>query len=380
MKRRQSNDLPAQALLLSALAKTSPLSRRILGVAVIAAMAFIAGCATQPKASGPKYNFFPPPPDAPHLQFLTAFSSEKDLREGKGEGFLSYITGEAPPERPIGKPYGVAFRANKIYVCDTGGRLLRLDLETRRISAVDTQGPGALKVPLNVAFDSDGTMYVVDSVRNQVVLFDANESFVTAVCDKNTMKPRDVAVGADRFYVADIENHCVHVYGKTARTLLYDVPRSEESTNEDKRLFLPTNVALDSLGHLYVSDTGAFRVQVYDKDGKFIRTVGRYGDNVGEFSRIKGIAVDRDNLLYAVDAAAQVVQIFDEQGRLLMWFGEPKASKVGLELPAKVLVDYDHVGLFQKYAAPDFQVEHLVIVVSQFGKREVSVFGFGHKR
>ena len=75
------------------------------------------------------------------------------------------------------------------------------------------------------------------------------------------------------------------------------------------------------------------------------------------------VAVDRDNLLYAVDAAAQVVQIFDDQGRVLMWFGEPKASKVGLELPAKVLVDYDHVGLFQKYAAPDFQVEHLVVVI-----------------
>jgi DNA-binding beta-propeller fold protein YncE len=377
MKDRQLNDFPAQAPRLSVLAKTTP---ALFALAAIFALAFITGCSTQSKSSGPKYNFFPPPPDAPHLQFLTAFSSEKDLREGKGEGFLSYVTGETPPERPIGKPYGVAFRDKKLYVCDTGGRLLKADLETRRITAMDTQGPGALKVPLNIAFDSDGTMYVADSVRNQVVLFDANENFVTAVCDKTTMKPRDVAVGSDRFYVADIENHCVHVYDKTARTLLFDVPRSEEGTNDDKKLFLPTNVALDSQGHLYVSDTGAFRVQVYDKDGKFIRTVGRYGDNVGEFSRIKGIAVDRDNLLYAVDAAAQVVQIFDDQGRLLMWFGEPKASKVGLELPAKVLVDYDHVGLFQKYAAPDFQVEHLVVVISQFGKREVSVFGFGHKR
>jgi sugar lactone lactonase YvrE len=346
----------------------------------LALLALAAGCATHPKSSGPKYNFFPPPPDAPHLQFLTAFSSEKDLREGKGAGLMTFITGEAPPERPIGKPYGAAIWQKKIYVCDTGGRLLKADLETRHITAIDTRGPGALKLPLNVVVDSDGTMYVVDSIRNQVVLFDSNEGFITAVCDKDTMKPRDIAVGADKFYVPDIQNHKVHVYDKAERKLLFDIPRSEDATNDDRRLFMPTNVALDSQGHLYVSDTGAFRVQVYDADGKYLRTVGKYGDNVGEFSRPKGVAVDRDNRLYAVDAAAQVVQIFDDQGRLLMWFGEPKASKVGLELPSKVLVDYDHVGLFQKYAAPDFQVEHLVIVISQFGKREVSVFGFGHKR
>jgi sugar lactone lactonase YvrE len=346
----------------------------------LALLGFAAGCATHAKSSGPKYNFFPPPPDAPHLQFLTAFSSEKDLREGKGEGIMSFITGEQPPERPIGKPYGAALWQKKFYICDTGGRLLKADLETRRVTAIDTRGPGALKLPLNVVIDSDGTMYVVDSIRNQIVLFDSNESFITAVCDKDTMKPRDVAVGPARFYVADIQNHKVHVYDKSSRNLLFDIPRSDEATNDVNRLFMPANVCLDSQGHLYVSDIGAFRVQVYDGDGKYVRTVGRYGDNVGEFSRPKGVAIDRDNRLYAVDAAAQVVQIFDDQGRLLMWFGEPKASKVGLELPSKVLVDYDHVGLFQKYAAPDFQVEHLVIVISQFGKREVSVFGFGHKR
>ena len=63
-----------------------------------------------------------------------------------------------------------------------------------------------------------------------------------------------------------------------------------------------------------------------------------------------------------------------------MWFGEPSGSSVGLNLPAKVLLDYDNVELFQKYASPDFTVEHLVIVMNQYGDRKVSVFGFGHKK
>jgi hypothetical protein len=82
-----------------------------------------------------------------------------------------------------------------------------------------------------------------------------------------------------------------------------------------------------------------------------------------------------------VDAAGQMVQMFDDAGQLLMWFGEPNhAARMSLFLPSKVLMDYDDVALFQKYAAPDFKVEHLVIVMNQFGPMPVSVFGFGHKK
>jgi hypothetical protein len=94
----------------------------------------------------------------------------------------------------------------------------------------------------------------------------------------------------------------------------------------------------------------------------------------------KGVSADREGRVYVVDAANQLVQIFDEQGKLLMWFGEPDASAAPLCLPAKVIVDYDHVDLFKQYAAPNFQVEHLLLVSNQFGPRKVSVYGFGHKK
>jgi hypothetical protein len=80
-----------------------------------------------------------------------------------------------------------------------------------------------------------------------------------------------------------------------------------------------------------------------------------------------------------VDAATQVVQIFDAEGRLLLFFGEPQGKAPGLDLPAKVAIDYDHAELFAKYAAPGFKVEYLVLVTNQYGDRKLSVFGFGHK-
>jgi hypothetical protein len=69
--------------------------------------------------------------------------------------------------------------------------------------------------------------------------------------------------------------------------------------------------------------------------------------------------------------------MFDGEGRLLMYFGQPGASTRGeLDLPAAVKVDYDNVGLFQKYVAPGRQCEYLILVTSQFGPQKVNVYGF----
>ena len=61
-----------------------------------------------------------------------------------------------------------------------------------------------------------------------------------------------------------------------------------------------------------------------------------------------------------------------------MFFGGTGGDKRGrMNLPTVVKIDYENVEYFRKYAAPGFEIEYLVIVVSQFGANKVSVFGFG---
>lgn len=346
----------------------------------VVALSLVDGCVTSQKNAGPKYTFFPPAPDAPHLQYLTSFGSEKDMHGSGRDSFISFITGKAPTYMSILKPYGGAVEKNNIYVCDTIGRVLRLDLVEQRIVSIAPTGPAALKLPLNMAVDDNGWLYVADSLRNEIVILDTNQNLVATIGGRGLMEPRDVALTKDRIYIGDRLHHSVHVLDKTTRTNLFDVPRGAEITNENSRLFQPINLAVDSQDLLYVGDIGGYRVQIFDADGKYLRTVGRYGDNYGEFARLKGIAVDREQRLYTVDAAGQVAQIFDNNGQLLMWFGEPKGSRFPLALPSKVIVDYDNVDAFRKYIAPDFDVEYLVVIINQYGPRKVSVFGFGHKK
>jgi DNA-binding beta-propeller fold protein YncE len=126
-----------------------------------------------------------------------------------------------------------------------------------------------------------------------------------------------------------------------------------------------------------VTDSGNFRVQEFSLDGEFIRSFGSVGDRPGNFSRPKGIAVDRDGYTYVVDSQFNNVQIFDHDGGALMAFGALSARPDSIDLPTVVKIDYDNVSYFQKYADPEFELKYLVLVASQFGKNKVTVFGFG---
>jgi len=350
--------------------------------ALAAVLAIACGCATQTKTAKTAYQFYPPPPDEPRLQFLTAFSSEKEFRGKDDKNLMTFLTGVQPPSKVIGKPYGGAANGGKLFICDTEVQVvLAADVQTRRFAALDAQGEGALKQPQNITFDSDGLCYVTDTGRQQVVIFDKNKNYLAALGKKDELKPLDVAVSKDRIYVADLIKHGVRVFDKTSRNPLFEIPRSpSERTNRIRGLFTPTNLALDSKGRVYVADSGAFRVQVYDSDGNYVRSIGEMGDKLGQFGRVKGIAVDRQDRLYAVDAITQATQIFNDEGRLLTWFTEPEAAGRVQNLPAKVFLDYEDVSYFKSYAAPNFELEYLVLITNQLGSHKVSVYGFGHKK
>lgn len=108
--------------------------------------------------------------------------------------------------------------------------------------------------------------------------------------------------------------------------------------------------------------------------------IGEIGLSAGQFARPKGIAVSRDEHVYVVDAAFQNVQILDMDGTPLMFFAEGGMTPGSLHLPTVVKLDYDHVDYFRKYAHPEFDIEYLIFVVSQFGPNKVSVYGFGLMR
>jgi len=336
-----------------------------------------AGCASK-KPVVKNYIVFPPPPDEPRIQYLTSYGKEDDL--AKASKFTRFVLGEEKALRPIYKPYGLAIRDGKIYVCDTQSASVTVaDLNKHKFELLKPSGLATMKLPVNVAVDQEGTIYVSDTIRNQLLIYDKQGNLIEALGKKNEMRPCGVALAGDRLYVTDLTNHCVRVYNKATRDLIMTVPRSP-GTNEASRLFSPTNVAIDQKGRICVSDSAGFAVKIFDAEGNYLKTIGELGVTPGQFALPKGIGVDREGRIYVVDAAAPVVQLFDADGRLLMYFGEPKSSgEGGLYLPAGLTIDYDNLSFFQQYVAAGFKLEYLILLTNQVGPNKVSVYGFLRK-
>jgi hypothetical protein len=345
-------------------------------VLIAIVLAFASACATPPKPQEGKV-FYPDPPDLPRLQYLTYLTGAKDVESEKG-AFEAFVTGVKESGNRLDKPYGMAIRDGKIYVCDVNQTVMVFDLVKKTYDSFQgAKGPGKLVQPLNISIDRDGTKYVTDPVRGQVVAFDRNDIYLTAYGLPGKWKPVDAIPFEERLYVADIKNGEIVVFDKKKGSIL---KRFGQAGDVNETLYKPTNLTFDQEGYLYISDAGKFQIFKYDRDGHFIRAFGKLGDAPSTFARPRGIALDRAKRLFAVDAAFDNVQVFNDQGQLLMFFGKAGRGPGDMFLPAKVVIDYDTIPYFQRFADPKFNIEYLVFVTNQFGDRMVNVYGFGKER
>ena len=315
---------------------------------------------------------YPTPPEKPRIQYLTSFSKSTDIT-GKQSEFMASVIGEEE-ERIINKPYGISIYKGKIYICDTMlGGIIIIDLNNSTFENFVPKGMGELKKPINCFNDKSGNLYITDTQREQIVIFDENGNYISSFGEKEKIKPIDVNVDDRYIWVADMRNHSVMVYDKYS----YEFIRSIPGSNPDSlsTLYSPTNLTMYN-DKLYVSDFGAFNIKAYSKDGKYRKTIGSYGRNLGQFVRPKGLAVDKDDNVYVVDGAFENVQIFNKEGQLLMFFGGPYNGPGDMWLPAKVIIDYDNLEYFQKYVHSNFNLKYLIIVTNQYGPDKISVYGF----
>ncbi len=338
----------------------------------------IAGCVTTPsEKAGPSGPFFYPTlPDSPRIQYLTTFSSSIDVSEPV-TGFADFVLGNEQVNKiyRIQKPYGVDIYEGKIYAVDNrGGGYVVMDLVNLKFRLVTGDGGGRMAKPINITIDRDGTKYVTDTKLNKVLVFDRDERFVQAFGIEGQFRPVDTAIFEDRLFVVDIKDHEIEVLNKRSGVLLYTIGRAG---NLEGELYHPTNIKIGPDEYVYISETSNFRVSKFTLDGRYVRTFGTVGTNLGNFARPKGIALDKEGRLYIVDAAFENVQIMRPDGSLLLYFGSPGIDPDSINLPVDIEIDYDNAALFQQYAHPDFKLEYIILVTSQFGINKINVFGYG---
>ncbi|MEI7897082.1 MAG: 6-bladed beta-propeller [bacterium] len=315
---------------------------------------------------------YPKPPDTTRIQFLTRVSSSNDVSGERG-GFKRFILGKEEV-KGIGKPHGVNIFNGKIYICDPLVRGFEIiDLKKSTLNYFSPVGLGELKTPLNCIVDKREYLYVADGGRKQIVVFNEKGKYYTCFGEKENFKPTDIVLKDDKIWVTNLDGHQINVFSMdSTHRLLTRFPAA--SIDSAGYLYSPVNLFVtDSL--VYVTDLGDFKIKKFTREGKFVSSLGSYGLGIGQFTRPKGIAVDREENLYVVDAGFENVQMFDKHGKLLMFFGGNYKGPGDMWLPAKVTIDYENLKYFEKYVDPGFNLKYLILVTNQFGPDKLNIYG-----
>ncbi len=208
--------------------------------------------------------------------------------------------------------------AGDLLIADTGNRRIRRwSRNTMKITTVagvvgnTTIGKlGELTQPTGIAVDSLNNMYIADPGQHIVV--GQNSAFTQQIFiagkvntsgfggdggfakDAFLNRPYGVAVYANLLYIADTNNHrirrCekINDLWKISSTVpknagpIQIVPRpgfeGDGGIADFARLNLPSNVAVDALGNLFIGDRGNNRIRRVDVDSRIITTVAGNGD------------------------------------------------------------------------------------------------------
>ena len=101
--------------------------------------------------------------------------------------------------------------------------------------------------------------------------------------------------------------------------------------------YLPSAVALDSSGNIYVADKR--RVQKFNSSGVYQSQFGTVGSGNGQFSEPVALAIDSSNNIYVVDFSLNRVQKFNSSGVYLSQFGSAGSGNGQFNQPSDITID-----------------------------------------
>ena len=278
---------------------------------------------------------WPPAPMEEKVRYSMLISGFR--QESMTAGSLLFGKSGQKLARPVALAKG---RDGRIAVADTGCRCVHIYVPAEQQYHKITAGEGDLLSPVGVAFDDGLRLYVADSVRAKVFVFDAQGAYLFSIektHDGFLKRPTGLAFDSEKevLYVADTLSHEVDAFNKKGSFLF---SFGERGTRKGQFNF-PTYIFRSDSGNLYVTDSMNFRIQIFDPSGNFVSLFGHHGDGSGDFAVPKGIASGRERVIYVVDSLFDAVQLFDERGEFLLAVGGRGTDPGEFWLPSGIFLD-----------------------------------------
>jgi len=303
---------------------------------------------------------WPQPPDIPRVRYTNYFAGMKidytpaTTKKAK-QTWMDRLAGSQPasekmtaknfPFQLLG-PYGMAVDSKgRLYVVDQKvGAIFIFNTETKDTELIRNGYEAHFAMINSIAIDDNDRLFVSDGKLGKVLVFNAKHQVENQI--KGLVDPVGLAIDKENrlLYVVDTQQDQVLVYDadtlKPLRRIGTGGKKHTLSTPGD--FALPTDVAVDKDGNIYVTDTLNWRVEIFDADGNFISQFGQHCDAIGCFRRPKGIAVDSDGHIWVVDTGMSLVQAYTRDGDLLGYVGGPGRNLGQFNDPMGIAIDQNN--------------------------------------
>ncbi|HDJ86245.1 MAG TPA: 6-bladed beta-propeller [Chromatiales bacterium] len=314
---------------------------------------------------------WPAPPQVPRYSYLGELTGEDNFKaDASGRNtatrLLHWLVGinRYRKRQVLQRPMcGIVGPNGRIYVTDVGRQAVFVfDLPAGRLRVWKWARAGTrFETPVGIALGPGGQILVADAGLKGVFRLDHAGrplgEIGAGVLKRPTGLARDARLGL--IYVADTGANDIKVFNDDGK-LVKVIGRRGRGPGEFNG---PTHITFAG-DRLYVSDTLNARIEVFDARGKYLRTFGRRGLYLGDLVRPKGVAVDNEGDVYVVESYYGYLLVYNKRGRFLLPIGGTGSGVGQFYLPAGVWVGpHDRV-----YVADMFNAR--VVVFQYLGARK----------
>ncbi len=291
------------------------------------------------------------------LALIFLFGCTDDSGNNKNDQPINYALVEAWPQLPagysFGQPTGIGIDSKQhIFVFHRAGRkwtdpfpetfidkntILELDAETGKI--INEWGANQFIMPHGLTVDKEDHVWVTDVGLHQILKFSHDGQLLMKLGIAKTPGndslhfnlPTDVAVADDgSFYVSDGYGNSRVVKFSASGNYLFEWGTEG---SDDAEFDIPHGITLDKNENVYVADRENNRIQVFDKNGRFLRVL----KNKDSVSQLPSVTIDSAQHLYAIDfdytltpdigAKGSKVFQYDTTGNVVFQFGSTGENK-----------------------------------------------------
>ena len=254
------------------------------------------------------------------------------------------------------KPRGMSVNSDgNLFICVEGGGLKIRDKEGNEIESTIQKTIDSLQLePFDVSIGLDDQIVVLDYSRDshRVVILNKEGELMKSFGSFGSRygqfnQPHGVDVDEEgRIIVADTLNHRIQVFendGSFIRSL------------EGSQFKFPRSVVVDGDGNIVICGYETDQIEVVDIEGNFIRSFETFGSDDSQLDDPISVDVDGEGRIVVCDFINGRVSVFEKDGTFLFSFGKDR-----MKCPRGVVIDSSGT-----------------IIVSDFNKKSIEFWGVG---